>query len=104
MELSKETLDSINKAVEADQIAFKQAAENLGLTLNDGAISGRRQGYFKGMMDEALRSQKVVEALFELNAMLDDYWNNGRDDVRVKRITAAQQKSLEALNQYNTQP
>lgn len=49
--MNKELLDKINAAVEADQIAFKQAAANLNLTLNEGAISGRRQGYFKGYSD-----------------------------------------------------
>lgn len=96
MQLSKELLDRINAAVEADQILFKQAANDLGLTLNEGAISGRMQGYFKGMADEISRSQLLVEAL---EYLIEDIKRKPNDT----RYATAIKKATEALKQH-TEP
>ena len=47
------------------------------------------------------RVRALEEALKELNARMDEFWNGARDDQQVKRINAAQQKAFAALGASN---
>lgn len=44
------------------------------------------------------REQKLEDILFNLNRVLDAYWNGKKDDNQIRLITFWQKKSQEILN------
>lgn len=47
---------------------------------------------------EVTREETLEAILFNLNRVLDAYWNGKRDDNQIRLITFWQQKSAEILN------